>query len=308
MTDTTLAGSRRWLLYLALAFGVVGLSMSAIFARWAGTPGPVTGFYRLGIAAAVLALPALRQARPPTRLSQRHVLLAILAGLLFAGDMATWNTAVLITNAANATLMGNTAPIWVSLGALILFRERLGWAFWGGLALALLGAGVILGGDFLRHPALGVGDLLALVAGVFYGGYFLATQHARVGLNSLLTWWISAAVGTAALLAVSLLLRQPITGYSLAAYASLAGVALVSQLGGYLSVSYALGHLPASVVATTLLLQPVLTAILAVPLLGEGIGWGQVLGGAIVLAGIWLIYRQRAIQPETVPALDPAGS
>ena len=51
--------------------------------------------------------------------------------------------------------------------------------------------------------------------------------------------------------------------------------------------------------STTLLLQPVLTAILAVPLLGEGIGWGQLLGGAIVLAGIWLVYRQRAIQPES---------
>jgi drug/metabolite transporter (DMT)-like permease len=282
--------------------------MSAIFARWAGTPGPVTGLYRVGIAAAVLALPALRQARPPARLSRRHVLLAMLAGLFFAGDMAAWNTAVLITNAANATLLGNTAPIWVSLGALILFRERLGWAFWSGLALAMLGAVVILGGDFLRHPTLGVGDLLAMLAGIFYGGYLLTTQHARAGLNSLLTWWVSAVASSAALLAISLLMRQPVTGYSLAAYASLAGAALVSQLGGYLSVSYALGHLPASVVSTTLLLQPVLTAILAMPLLAEGIGWGQGLGGAIVLAGIWLVYRQRAATAQAAQVLDVANS
>ena len=73
------------------------------------------------------------------------------------------------------------------------------------------------------------------------------------------------------------------------------GAALISQVGGYLSINYALGHLPASVVSTTLLTQPVLTAILAVPLLGEGIGWGQVAGGAIVLAGIWLVHRQRSL-------------
>jgi len=152
-----------------------------------------------------------------------------------------------------------------------------------------------------------VGDLLALVAGIFYGGFLLATQYARAGLNSLLTWWISAAASTVVLLAISVLLRQPITGYSWAAYASLVGVALVSQLGGYLSVSYALGHLPASVVSATLLLQPVLTAILAVPLLGEVIGWSQVLGGAIVMGGIWLIYRQRAAQPVAAPILDPMG-
>ena len=184
--------------------------------------------------------------------------------------------------------------------------ERLGWGFWGGLALAMLGAGVILGGDFLRHPELGIGDLLTLLAGVFYGGFLLTTQRARTGLNSLLTWWVSALVSSAALLAISLLLGQPITGYSPAAYASLASAALISQVGGYCLINYALGHLPASVVSATLLLQPVLTALLAVPLLGEGISWWQLLGGSIVLAGIWLVYRQRA--PKAPSALAPVGT
>ncbi len=286
--------------YLALAIGVVGLGLSAMFVRWAGAPGPVSGFYRVSIAALVMALPVLAGARRGAggkplaqTISRRHLLLAVLAGLLFSGDLATWNTSVLMTSAANAALLGNTAPIWVSLVALTLFKEKLGPVFWGGLALAMTGAVVILGGDFLAHPAVGVGDLLAMTAGVFYGLFLSTTQRAREGLSSILTWWVAACASGLALLAISLALREPITGYSPMSYLSLLAAALISQVAGYLAVNYALGYLPASIVSPTLLAQPVITAVLAVPLLGETIGWAQVAGGLLVLAGIWFVNRPR---------------
>ncbi len=281
--------------YLALVFGIIGLGFSAIFVRWAGAPGAVSGFYRMAIAAVIMALPFSIEARRRAPPSRRSIGLALLAGLFFAGDLAAWNTGVLITSAANATLFGNTSPLWVSLGALFLFKEKLRPAFWAGLLLAMSGAMIILGGDFLTHPTLGLGDLLALLAGVFYGLFFLATQRAREGLSSLASWWVSAAASSIALLALSLLLKQPLWGYSATSYASLVALALVTQVGGYISINYALGHLPASIVSPTLLGQPVLTALLAVPLLGEPVTVIQILGGVMVIGGIWLVNRQ----PET---------
>jgi drug/metabolite transporter (DMT)-like permease len=208
-TASTRPTTRALLPYAALAFGIVALGLSAIFVRWANVPGAVSGFYRVGIAAVVMALPALaahrRKASPtlshshtPTpsphthTYTRTHLFYAVLAGLFFVGDLATWNTAVLLTNAANATLFGNTAPLWVGLGAMLFFKERLRPLFWAGLLLALAGAAVILGQDFVAHPTLGLGDLLALATGVFYAGFFLATQRARDGLDSLTSWWISA--------------------------------------------------------------------------------------------------------------------
>src|SRR6185295_2999815 len=103
--------SSRYLPYAALVLGTLGLAFSAMFVRWSGAPGPVAGFYRVSIAAAVMALPVLARARRaaggvPLRraLSWRHLALAALAGLFFSGDLSTWNTAVMITNATNATL------------------------------------------------------------------------------------------------------------------------------------------------------------------------------------------------------------
>ena len=286
--------SSRALPYLALAFAVVSLGFSAILVRWAGAPGTVSAFYRVGLAAAVMALPALRRIRRASPLPRRGVWLAVLAGLFFAGDLGTWSTAVMVGNAANVTLLANTAPIWVGLGALVLFRERLGRIFWAGLLLATLGAAVVLGGDYLTHPTLGYGDLLGLVASVFYAAFFLATQRAREGLSSVAAWWVSTATSAVGLLAASLLLGHTLAGYPAATYGYLLAAALFTQVGGYIAVSYALGRLPASVVAPTLLGQPVLTALLGVPLLGEGLDWGQVLGGVMVLAGVLLVHRQRA--------------
>jgi drug/metabolite transporter (DMT)-like permease len=97
-----------------------------------------------------------------------------------------------------------------------------------------------------------------------------------------------------ALLVFSLVLRQPLTGYPASTYLNLLAVALVTQVGAYVSVNYALGHLPASIVSPTLLGQPALTALLAVPLLGEPLTWWQVVGGVLVLAGIWTVHRNKA--------------
>lgn len=279
--------------YLALAFGVAGLGLSAIFVKWANAPGAVSGFYRMGIAAVVMAIPFGVQARQRAPLSTRHLWFAVLAGLFFAGDLATWNTAVLMTNAANATLLGNTSPFWVSFGALILFKEKLRPLFWAGLVLAMFGIVAILGEDFLIHPTLGTGDLLGLLGGFFYGMFFLAAERARDKLSSLISWWVSAAISTAALLGVSVILQQSLLGYPIQTWHSLIALALVTQVGGWLAINYALGHLPASLVSPTLLAQPVITAIAAVPLLGQSLSATQIIGGLLVLAGIYIVHRSK---------------
>ncbi len=287
--------SQRWLPYLALAFGVVALGMSAIFIKWANAPGPVSGLYRMVIATTIVAIPFAREARQRAPFSRRHLFFAALAGLFFAGDIASFGTAVLITSAANATLLGNTAPLWVGIGTMVLFGEKLRPVFWGGLVLAMVGVLAIVGQDFVMSPHLGGADLLGLVSGFCYGMFMLSTERARARLPSLVSWWVSAAASLVALFVLSLLMGLPLSGYPVTTYVNLVALALVTQVGGWLSVSYALGHLRASIVAPTLLGQPVLTALIAVPLLGQPLAMVQVVGGALVLAGILIVHRTNVL-------------
>ena len=277
--------------YLTLASGILALSFSAMFVRWADAPGPITGFYRVLLSSLLLTPFFIRDCRAKCNINRYNILFPILAGLFTSGDFALWNTSVNYTTAANATLLGNTAPLWVALGAWLLFREKLNGRFWLGLLLALAGATLILGTDFLLHPRLGIGDLMAIGTGVFYAGYMLVTQRSRQHFNPLTHLWLMGLSASFGLLMINLALGNPIGGYSAQSWLVFFAAALVSQIAGYMSITYALGHLPASVVSPTMIGQPIVTAILAIPLLGEIPTFMQFIGGATALAGIYIVNQ-----------------
>jgi drug/metabolite transporter (DMT)-like permease len=280
--------------YLALFIGIICLSFSAMFGKWANAPGPVIGFYRVGIATLIL-LPLFfyRKRKNGVKFPMAILLLPIVGGIFTALDHGTWNSSLRYTSAANATLLGNTAPLWVALFAWLVFRQKLRGLFWVGLAFALAGVVIVLGSDFILHPSIGLGDMLAITAGVFYAGYFLVTERGRKKMDTLSYVWLVDLIAAFTLLLISLGMRMPLTGYPTQTYLAFLGAALVSQVGGYLSIGYALGHLPASIVAPTLIGQPVVTALLAIPLLGEALRTQQWIGGLVVLLGIYLVHRSR---------------
>jgi drug/metabolite transporter (DMT)-like permease len=277
--------------YVVLGLSLIGMGFSGIFVRLASAPGATAGFYRMAVAAVLLFIPFAHGIRQEGWPGRREVLIALLAGLFFAGDLFFWNTGILLSGATNPTLMGNTAPIWVGLGAILFFKERPGRLFWVGLLVALGGAAVILGIDALND--VGLGTFFGILSGMFYGGYFLVVQRSRQQLNTLTSFWLSVFGSALALAAIARLLGQPLTGYSTYTYLNLLALGLFVQVGGQMGVAYALGYLPASLVSPTLLLQPVLTGLLAVPILGETISLVQILGGAAVLIGILIVHRSR---------------
>ena len=290
----------RILPYAALAVGISALSLSAMFVRWADAPGPVTGFYRLLISTLLLTPIFLRQQKQFAPIDKKYLYLPLAGGLLTAFDFAFWNSSLKFTTAANATLLGNTAPLWVALAALLIFHEKLKGVFWAGLILALTGAALVMGSDFLTHPTLGLGDIMASIAAIFYAAYQLVTQRGRVHIDPFRYTWLVGVSATFGMLIMNLVLGNPFTGFSTQTWVTFFLTAIVSQMIGYLAVTYALGHLPAFVVAPTMIVQPILTAILAIPLLNEIPSSIQIIGGVVALTGIYIINQShRKNQQET---------
>lgn len=284
--------SRKTILpYLALGVGVLALSFSAMFVRWAGAPGPVTAFYRMFLSLFMLAPFVLRRAAVKQAFHSKALIFPFMAGVFTALDLALWTTSLSYTTAANATLLGNTAPLWVALGTWLIFKQRLSGTFWRGLAVTLAGAVLIVGADFILHPRFGVGDVMAIFTGFFYGGYFLFTEKSRAHFNPIVHIWIVGIGASISLFIINLVMQNPITGFDTRTWIVFLSTALVSQLIGYMALAYALGHLPASIVAPTMVLQPVVTAILAIPLLSEIPNGWQVTGGFIALTGIYIVNR-----------------
>ena len=299
-------GSGRSLAYLALVAGILCIAWSAIFVRWTDIPGPASAFYRLLIPTLVLAPTWLVDRKTP-RVNARTLAIICAGGVFFALDLAFFNTSILKTSAANATLLGNNTPIFVGLITWLIFRRGPSREFWLGLALAVSGSLVIVWGDLARHAHLGWGDAMALAASACFAVYLIATEQVRGHTGTLVFLRLAIVSSAAFLLLFNLAMRVPLGIPSGRSFAALVGLGLVSQLGGYLALTYAMGHLPATVTAVSLLSQGPLTALLAVFLLHEPLTASLLIGGALVLLGIALANRLKRPEQEANAALCEAA-
>jgi drug/metabolite transporter (DMT)-like permease len=291
--------------YLALGVGVISLSFSAMFVHWANAPGPITAFYRLFFSIFLLLPFFLPRVKTNPHIWSTSLIFPFLAGVFTAFDLALWTASLAYTTASNATLLGNTSPLWVALGTWLIFKQKLSAGFWRGLFVALMGAVLIMGTDFIIHPRFGVGDAMALFTGFFYGGYFLFTQKSRTTFDPVVHIFFVGVGASLMLFFINLILDYPFFGFDRSTWLVFLASALVSQMIGYMSLAYALGHLPASVVSPTMILQPVVTTLLAIPLLAEVPTPWQALGSAIALIGIYLVNQSHLkSQPERPMAKD----
>jgi drug/metabolite transporter (DMT)-like permease len=263
-------------------------------------PGTISAFYRVLFAG--LALSPLRLSQKKTAWPSRKDLRLIgLGGLALVGDLVLWNTAILLTSAAAATLLANNSPLWVGLGATLFFREKLSLKYWIGLLVALAGMTVIVGGNAIQELHFNVGDLLAIGTSFLYAAYMLITQKARERVDTLSLNLLTMLTCVVLLFPANLLFKQPLTGFSTGTWLALIGLGLVPQFIGWLAINYAMGHLPAARVSVTLLGQSVVTAVLGIFILNEGLSLAIIIGGTLVLVGIYLV-NQRSPSSVTVDA------
>lgn len=247
-------------------------------------PPVITGFYRLFFGTLLVGAFLLWRGRP-LAITPRHALLAVASGLCFGTDHALWNTGLVHTSVANATLLVNTTPLYVGLWSVLVLRQRLHPRFVGGAALALAGAALLLGVSW-QDGSHTLGGLLSLAAAVFYTAYLLLMSAARREAEVVAALFLAGCGATLMLGLYGVLGGDPFFGFPARSWAAFAGAAVVSQVGGVLGIVWALRYLPATSASVALLAQPVGTALLGWWLLGEALGPAQALGAVAVLAGI----------------------
>ncbi|HZD81140.1 MAG TPA: DMT family transporter [Actinomycetota bacterium] len=284
-----------------LALGVVAVSFSAIFIRWAAAPALAVAFYRNAMAAAVLLPIALARHREEfRRLSRRDWAIALSAGGLLALHFGLWIPSLSYTTVAASTVLVTSQPVWVAVMGRGMGESASG-ATLGGIALSMLGVAIISGGDLGLSGRAGLGDLLALLAAVAAAGYFLSGRTLRARL-SLLTYvgivYTTCSVLLAATMAVA---GTPFSGFSLRVWGLFALMALVPQFLGHTVFNYLLAHLRATVVAVAVTGEPVGATLLAFVILGEVPRWTAFAGGAVILAGIYVTLSAQTRRPAPVP-------
>jgi drug/metabolite transporter (DMT)-like permease len=294
ITTPAISGSQRWALAALLLGGIV-IGCSPIFVRLSELGPMTTAFWR--VALGMLPLLAWQAASPargqadtrPAGISDYVGL--CLPGIMLAGDLVAWHISLHMTSVANATLLANMAPIFVTLGGWLLFRTKISRIFVTGLAMALAGVIILKGGPAALGGGDIRGDVVAIVASVFYAGYILALGRVRSRYSTLTTMLWTTGSAAVCMLPLALFFETGFWPYTLFGWAILLGLAWITHAAGQGLIIFALAWLPPAFSSLTLLIQPVVAAILAWALLGEAIGPMQAVGGAIVLSGILIARR-----------------
>ena len=130
--------------FVALIGGNVALALGPWLVRLADT-GPVSaGFWRLLLPIPLIALFAWRE-RARHRIDGRIALLAVVAGIFFALDLASWHLGIERTRLGNATLFGNAGSVILMVWGLIALRRAPTRREGLGIAAALAGAAILMG-------------------------------------------------------------------------------------------------------------------------------------------------------------------
>lgn len=281
-----------------MAAGVAAVSTAAIAIRFAQEDAPSLSIaaWRLMLASLLLAPIVLTRHRGElARLAQPELLRAIASGFLLAIHFATWISSLEFTSVVASVVLVATNPLFVGLLSPLFLKERVAPVMLVGILIAVVGSGVIglddigAGGDPLR------GDLLALVGAVCAAGYMMIGRTLRRRLSLLTYIFVVYGVAAIVLLVVALVGRQPLGGFAPETYGWFLYLALGPQLIGHSSFNWALRYLSAAFVTVTLLSEPIGSSLLAWLLLHEPPRKLEVLGGALILAGIAVASRAERV-------------
>jgi drug/metabolite transporter (DMT)-like permease len=293
---------------IALFAGALSTGGAGILVRLSETGPTATAFWRGCIALPLLAVwallerPAERDGEAEQRPRTGNVARVfssfrdpgfLLAGALFAGDLALWHWSLVLTSIAASTLEASLAPIVVAFIAWLCWRERPSPGFMGATALALIGMVLIVSPKFGQGGSAFLGDAFGLGTACFFAAYILAVARLRARYGTGIVMFNSTVVFTVLLLPLAL--TQKFLPDTLWGWATLAGCALAAQVLGQGLIAYALAHLRPTFSSLGLLIQTLGAATSAWLVLGERFSGIQILGGIVIVAAIALARSARKV-------------
>lgn len=274
----------------AVVAGNIALAFGPWFVRAAGSGPVAAAFWRVALAAPILAALAVASGWRPRGITPGMIAALLIGGLCFGADLASWHLGIVRTTLANATLFGNAAVLFFPVYGFVAARMLPNRSQALALGLASAGAALLLGRSYALDPRHLAGDLLSLTAGTLYTVYFIAMARVRQAMPPLPALALSTLAST-----LPLLLFARLAGESVwpSHWGALIGLALASQVFGQGCMIYAIGRLSPLIMGIALLIQPIVSATVGWLVYGERLGTADLVGAALVAAALVLVRRER---------------
>jgi drug/metabolite transporter (DMT)-like permease len=287
--------------------GAILISFSPVLVRLADIAPTPAGFYRMAVGGVVLA--AITFARGHRWNGGRGYLsLCVLAGVVFAADLAFWHRSIVFVGPGLATILGNTQVFILAAFGIVVLRERASPRLLVGVPLAVVGLFLIFGREWDALDAdYHWGVVFGLLTALSYASYLLALRAARrrapeidamatVAAISLL----SAGILAAAVVFEGASFRVP----NLTTAGLLLAYGLLIQVVGWVLISSGLPHVDTSRAGLVLLLQPALAFVWDLLFFARPTSAVE-MGGALLTLGAIYLGLTGHVPREPVPTDAP---
>ena len=281
----------KWI-YTILLVGLLAISTSPVIARLLPlVPAAVIAFWRMAAASAMLW--SYSSIRPQESLSTKNIRLVLAAGFLLAMHFVFWFGALKLTSIANTTVLGIVAPAFTLLFERLWYNRKLGWITITALLIILVGGIIVQGDDLGRIDGSGLGNIMAILSAVFLGSVFLIGAKVRK-TTSVITYTRTVyTVSAIVLLVSSLILDNPLMGYTINNYFWLFMLGLIPTLIGHTAFSYSVKFVSPTVIAAFPLGEPIIASYLAWLLFAEQVPFYVVGGGLIIFIGLIILIMNK---------------
>ena len=275
--------------FLVLSLGAMLIGFAPIFVKWSLLSSSAIAFYRMFLTIPFLfGLNYLLNGKLKFQVkNKKTIIYAAFASLAFTTDLTLWHYSMGITSVSNATIIVNSAPIFVAILSFIFFKEKLSKGFVISFLVTYLGiVGLIYySNNYINGKVLG--DILCMIAAFFYAVYLLII--ARLGKENSLNIIFYTTLFCCLFSIIPMLVEGgSIFPSSKFEWLNLFLLAVLCQMGGQYLITHAIGKISASEGSIGLLMQPITATILAAFLFSEILNITQIIFVFVALFGIYL--------------------
>ena len=280
---------------IMVVVGILGISLSAIFVRLSDAPSAVIAACRL--LWTVLLLSPVVWGKGTCRkellsLSRKQIVLCVLSGIFLAIHFALWFESLKQTSVASSTAIVCTEVVWVAIGYRLFMKGITTKKAWFCIALALGGSFLIAFSDATGEGGHLYGDILSLLSAMAVAVYTLLGRAGRKTMTTTVYTYVVYVACAITLLLFTAVQRYTLEAFELSAIAVGFFLAVFSTILGHSIFSWCLKYFSPSFISASKLCEPIVAAAVAAVLFREIPGALQVIGGAIVLIGVFLYSRQ----------------
>ena len=286
--------------FIALAISIFSVSFAAIFIVSLPDVHPlVISLYRLAFTIVFLLPIALIKGGILSELrclKKRDWAMMILIGFILAAHFACWVSSLKMTSVASSTILVTAHPVLVAPVALYFFKEKLSIVNVLGIIFSLIGAIILVGGNYGFGGGLDTleGNILAILGGAAAGLYILGGRSIRCRNISVISYALPVySIAAVTLFFVCLTTGVNVTQITFSELQIIIVMAFVAGILGHTLYNWSLGFIRASVASVVLLLEPIGSSILAyiLPWINQTPSIYTLGGGTVILFGVYLTAK-----------------